>query len=434
MQGLRKCALLRDSAAMMRPRPDAAVDTAVEHALARERVRNIRFINLARLLTLLAVIALESAFHLSNVGYVGGSLAVYLAWFVAAGVAFVAARRSTSLAHVSGYFTAIVDMPLLYLVIRDVGTQLIADGYAQDARSTAAAISIFYGVMVVLGGALLDRLQVLVGGVLALILVALVQTNAGLAVPVTAFTCVALLFALAVAVAIGSRSHSLVAAVTAEELQRQRLGRYFSPQVAARLAEAGDQAGRGESHEVTVLFSDLRDFTALAESMPGPEVVALLNEIDEVLVEEIFRHGGTLDKYTGDGVMAYFGAPAPQPDHAAAALRCAAAMLAGLESLNDRRRQRGETVLRIGIGLHSGRVIMGDIGAARRREFTIVGHTVNIAARLEQLTKEHGVPILVSEETQRASHNARPLREVATTTIRGQSAPLRIYTLDTPTV
>ena len=134
----------------------------------------------------------------------------------------------------------------------------------------------------------------------------------------------------------------------------------------------------------------------------------------------------------GDGIMAYFGAPLAQADHAARALRCARAMDASLRRLNQQRAAAGAPGLRLGIGIHSGRVVLGDIGAARRREFTVIGHTVNIAARLENLTKEIGRPILLSAETARRAGSVDGLSSVGPVEIRGQTEPMQVFALSEP--
>ena len=192
------------------------------------------------------------------------------------------------------------------------------------------------------------------------------------------------------------------AAYLSEKRARQEaiamFSRFVNPHVVKQLMESGGLRGAGQTRDVTLLFSDIRGFTTLSESRPPEMIVDLLNRYFSLQVDVVFRHGGSLDKFIGDAIMAFWGAPLDDPDNARNAVACALDMVDTLQRFKREIGELGET-FDVGIGVHSGPAVVGLIGSEKRREYTAIGDTVNLASRIEGLTKEAKRRVLVSRDT-----------------------------------
>src|SRR5262245_44369923 len=185
----------------------------------------------------------------------------------------------------------------------------------------------------------------------------------------------------------------------------------------------------GERRPISVLFSDIRSFTGLAEGLPPETLGEMLGQYLEAMTEVVFAHGGLLDKFIGDAVMAFWGAPVEAEDHPARCCRAALDMLTALEELNRRWTDAGLPRLGIRIGINSGNAIVGNFGSSQRFSYTAVGDTVNLASRLERLNEEYGTTVLIPEDTRAAIGDEFVCREVGRTTVRGRTQATTVHEL-----
>ena len=211
----------------------------------------------------------------------------------------------------------------------------------------------------------------------------------------------------------------MAAGLAERERIREAFGTYVDPEIAEHILREGTSLA-GEEVEVTVMFLDVRGFTGFAERAPAQEVVATINRLFALVVPRVHEHKGHVDKFVGDGVLAVFGAPRRQPDHADLALAAAIKIAAAVEAeLGDE--------LRVGIGLSSGVVVAGNVGGAGRFEFSVIGDTVNVAARVEAATRATGDTILLSEATKELLRAPAALEERPGVALKGKTEPVRVF-------
>ncbi len=244
---------------------------------------------------------------------------------------------------------------------------------------------------------------------------------------------------LAGTVTFGAIAVSLAVVAVRDRIRVKSLfARYVHADVVRELIDGEDRIELGgEEREITVLFSDIRGFTSMSEHVDPIELVAQLNEYFEAMVEVVAAEQGTVDKFLGDGMMAIFGAPVRHDDHALRACRAATAMLDRLDDVNRDRTVRGLAPLRIGVGIHTGRAVVGNVGSPPFRvDFTAIGDTVNLAARIEAMTKELDSPIVASDATLASveAHSTGELQfaPLGTVVARGRTEPTGVHAVARP--
>ena len=226
--------------------------------------------------------------------------------------------------------------------------------------------------------------------------------------------------------------------ISQEKRLKSTMYRYMTQELAEQLLAGGDAKMGGDRKEVSVLFSDIRSYTTITESLTAEDVVMMLNEYFETMVEAVFNYKGTLDKYIGDAIMAVFGSPLPIPDHAWMAVQTAIDMRHRLKEFNIKRLEKLKpqnqkeidmATIKIGIGINSDTVISGNIGSTRRMEFTAIGDGVNLGSRLEGASKQYGTDAIISETTYNLCSDRIWVRELDRIQVKGKNQPVSVYEL-----
>lgn len=206
-------------------------------------------------------------------------------------------------------------------------------------------------------------------------------------------------------------------------------GQYVPPELVAKMSEQPEKYSmEGQSRELTVLFSDVRSFTTISESMDPKELTRFMNEFLTTLSDVIrTQYLGTIDKYMGDCVMAFWGAPIHDPDHARNAVLAGLEMQRAMAALGPKMREKGWPEIHIGVGVNTGRMTVGDMGSQIRKAYTVMGDAVNLASRLEGITKQYGVGMIVGEQTHEAVKDGIVFRELDRVRVKGKDEPVTIY-------
>ncbi|MCB1308662.1 MAG: adenylate/guanylate cyclase domain-containing protein [Leptospiraceae bacterium] len=239
-----------------------------------------------------------------------------------------------------------------------------------------------------------------------------------------------LIYGIVLSSAFASLVSQRLRAIVTKSKRQEELER-FLPDVVARQIVSGqtDLNTGGLRSTATILFSDIRNFTTMAEEESPEEVLAFLNSYFNDMIDIIFHYNGTLDKIIGDGIMAIYGAPIRQPDAPANAVRTAIDMIHKLNDFNALRVLQNKAPIQIGIGIHTGDVILGNVGSDKRMDFTAIGDTVNTAARLEALTREKNTPILISSSTRRQLNGDFQFQNLGMVSLKGKKTMLEVFSV-----
>jgi adenylate cyclase len=218
-----------------------------------------------------------------------------------------------------------------------------------------------------------------------------------------------------------------------EERRARDIRKMFSSYVSKRIVDElirdpSKMRLGGTRKQMTVLFSDIRGFTTFSEKYQPEEVVSQLNEYLGAMTDIVFEHDGTLDKFVGDAVMAFWGAPLDQPDHAQRAVRCGLDMIRKLRELQQKWAAEGKHVIDIGVGINSGEMVVGNMGAeGKKMDFTVIGDNVNLAARVEGLTRKYDSHIIITEYTYAKVKDSVEAKELEAVTVKGKERPVVMY-------
>jgi len=229
---------------------------------------------------------------------------------------------------------------------------------------------------------------------------------------------------------LGNSMNQMIEGLEEKERLKSGFAHYVSQHVLEKIVKnKGSTKLDGERKKITVFFSDIRNFTGLSESMPPEKVMAFLNEYFEKMLDIIFKHNGMLDKLLGDGIMAEFGVPVDDPQQERNAVLTALEMIEAIEVLQEKWKKEGKPPIDIGIGIHTGDAIVGSLGSEQRMQYTAVGDTVNIAERLQEITREKKHQIIVSETTFNALYNEFPYMNLGPQSLHGKEHPINAYAI-----
>jgi adenylate cyclase len=225
---------------------------------------------------------------------------------------------------------------------------------------------------------------------------------------------------------LGTRFNLMTEEVSKQDRIKTAFGRYVSSAVRDGILSGDIQLG-GERREITITFTDIRDFTAWCERTSPEEVIQTLNAYYETLVQVLIDYGGTVTRYTGDGVLVLFGAPLDDPDHARHAVEAALKAQELLDKFNQIRRIAGAFELHTGFGIHTGMAVVGSIGYEARAEYTPIGDPANVASRIEGLNRGLGTSILVSHATYERVADRVAIGTITETLVKGRTEPVQVY-------